>query len=54
MKPQTLQQAYQKGWNDCLKWVVEDLQKDQSVQAISKWRMLEDSQNHRKTQDGKD
>lgn len=26
MKPQTLQQAYQKGWNDCLKMVVEDLE----------------------------
>ena len=25
MKPQIIQQAYDKGWNDCLKWIIEDL-----------------------------
>ncbi len=33
MKAETLQQAYQEGWNDCLEWVIKDLAEKKDEEA---------------------
>ena len=39
MKPQIIQQAYDKGWNDCLKWIIEDL-KNRNSNNIKIMRLI--------------